>query len=380
MIKYSKIFDNPTEYPLDVYRRKAQEYQGKIPLIDTTIGDPQEATLPSVYQSIIDEAQNSKGSSYPLAGGNPKYHDAVLSWAKREYNFYGTRKNVCSSNGSKEAIFHFPLLFDWRQGQKVFFAEISYPVYRISCEMYGIPYKDIPMKEDFSLDLSSFTEKDWTQCQIFWINSPHNPTSTVLSRVFVDELVKKAKKYDFFIASDECYNDIYYEQRPTSLLEYENSKNWIVFRSLSKRNNMTGIRCGAIISNNEQLMERYRLIRSPIGVGTPNLLQNAAIRAWEDDSFITQARISYLEKRDLLSSTLKEQGFEICGAQGGFYLWFKHPNYSGQEIFDKFLELGIVVTVGIAFGEQVKDFIRMVYCLEMQQCKELAKRIHQLTL
>src|SRR6185436_13168230 len=101
----------------------------------------------------------------------------------------------------------------------------------------------------------------WAECGLFWLNSPHNPTSAVASRPYLEKLLSLAEKHDFMVCSDECYSELYYDERPASCLEFPDSGRWIVFASLSKRSHMTGYRCGAILSRNEEvtrLMSKMR--------------------------------------------------------------------------------------------------------------------------
>ena len=132
--------------------------------------------------------------------------------------------------------------------------------------------------------------------QLFWINSPHNPTTAIASLDYLKRLVKLAEQYDFIVCSDECYNDLYSNQVPASILDVD-SENWVCFRSLSKRSHMTGYRSGAIMSNNKTLMAHLKKMRSPMGVGSPSFVQSAATWAWGDESHVANHRDHYNQKR-----------------------------------------------------------------------------------
>ena len=379
-MKLNKLLSQDHNYPLNVYKKKIEEYQGEKSLINLTIGDPCEKSYNKAYEALKKEAETRKESSYPITTGSIEYRQAVLNWAKRNYQFKGDIDSIISTNGSKEAIFHLALLFDWSNNNKeIFFSSISYPVYKMSAKILSIPYRELPVSEksNFFPDLDKISKKLWEKCQVFWINSPHNPTSCIAKKAYLEKLIALAKKYNFLICSDECYNDIYFGSPPHSFLEFPNSKYWFVFRSLSKRNNMTGFRVGALITQNKDLLRKYSSLRLSMGVGTPDFIQKAAIKAWDNDTFAEYNRKQYKKKRILLKNCLEEKGFQTW-ADGGFYLWVKHSKLSAKKIWNLFLSQGLLLTLGEAFGKDGKDYLRMIYCITTQQCSEIIKRIKNL--
>ena len=372
-MKYQQYITNQKSYSLNKHKKN-----NNANFIDLTIGDPQDDTFPPVYQALKDISQTN--SQYPTSNGSLQYREAISKWAKQEYQtFYSAQTQIISCNGTKEAIFHLPLLFDWSNNKKIFIPEISYPVYENASKILNIPIVKLPVSKEtnFFPSLNSISKQQWQQCQIFFINSPHNPTSAVASKQYFEQLLQKATQYNFLVCSDECYNDIYYtEKKPTSALQFPQNKNWVVLRSLSKRSHMTGFRIGAIISANEELIANYTRLRVPMGVGTAPFIQKAAIKAWEDSSHPQQFAKQYRQKRDIIKDILQKQGFEIFGAEASFYLWFRHPNIDNcQTLVNKFLEKGIAITPGNAFGKATQPWCRLVYCITQKTMQSLVKRL-----
>jgi len=382
-MKFSKYILNKKLYSLAVCGQKARELreQGR-DIISLYVGDPTEDTFSGTRSAAINYLQDNTRVGYPASRGQPELLEAVSDWANRNYQLsLNPKTQILSCNGTKEAVFHIPLVFDWSDSGEIFFGSIAYPVYKASAEAFGIKFRELPLTKEnnFLPDLDSLSESDLNSCKIFWINSPHNPTTAVASKDYLTRLLKLAEKYDFLVCSDECYLEISYGQRPASMLEFFNSKHWMVFRSLSKRSRMTGYRSGAIITLNEELLAAFAFVRTPAGLGSPIFVQKAAACAWADDEHPDVFRDEYLIKRNIMREALEKKGFEIFGGEASFYLWFSHPKMkNSSEIFEKFLEKDLVITPGNAFGEDGEGFARIVYCVDEAVCRKAADRIMEL--
>ncbi|MCM8534743.1 MAG: aminotransferase class I/II-fold pyridoxal phosphate-dependent enzyme [Lentisphaeraceae bacterium] len=379
-MKLNSYLTQKREYPLFIYARKAEELRSQgVDVINLTIGDPLDNTYPAVREATIKALQSKSNSRYPASKGEPELLQAVADWAKRNHDVsLDPKKHILSCNGSKEAIFHAAMLFDWSDGGEIFIPSLSYPVYENSAALHGVTSRYLPLSEEtnFLPDLDALTESDWQKCRMFWINTPHNPTTAIASLEYLQKLVDLAEKYDFLICADECYNDIHYGATPPSILDTKQSENWILFRSLSKRSHMTGYRCGAIISHNEELMAAFGRMRAPMGQGSPTFIQAGAIEAWKDDEHPKEFTKDYLLKKQTLQKALEDKGFKIFGGEASFYLWFSHPEISeSTKILDLFIEQGIVITPGTAFGPDGEGYVRMVFCVTKEVCDKTAARI-----
>ena len=372
------------EYPLTTVKRLAMQLQAEgHDIIDLTIGDPQDETFDGARLAIQDFMTDNCVSQYPLATGSLDYLQAVAGWVEKHYQLkLEPIKHIFSSNGSKEAIFLFALTFDWSIANKeIWFSSISYPVYEASARTVNAPIRKLPVDHSsgFFPDLDAIPKQQWEKCRLFWLNSPHNPTSMTIDRNYYQHLLSLADKYGFIVCSDECYNELYQDNRPVCSLDFSQSDRWVAFRSLSKRSHMTGFRIGAVLSRNEEIMKYFRLCRSPVGVGMPTYNQLAGIAAWKDETHVDRNRLEYRQKRKLISSALTKKGFEIHGGQNGFYFWLSHPDYpTATELCNLFLQQGICVTPGTAFGSDGEGYVRLVYCISMDLCLKLNDRLNQL--
>ena len=184
------------------------------------------------------------------------------------------------------------------------------------------------------------------------------------------ELLAWSKKYNVIIAADEgCYIDIYFGAKPLSILEVAsqvmgNYDGIITFYSLSKRNNMTGYRTG-FVAGDQRIIDAFKKVKTNIDSGTPNILQDVASLALLDMEHVQQIRNEYCEKRKYLMETFAAVGLPTAPGDATFYLWQQGwPGMSGLDFAALLLELGIIVTPGVAISEEVdgknpgQDFVR----------------------
>ncbi len=384
MGEFNPFLESYSGYALAQLQEKADSLkaQGQS-IINLTVGDPKGALVSQMKTKLVQEIEAMSVSQYPSPIGHIEYRQAVSDWAKKHYQInVSAEDNIISCNGSKEAIFSFPLALNWGQNKRIYIPSLSYPVYASSAGLLNIPIHYLPISEEshFLPDLDQISPKEWDECGLFWLNSPHNPTSAIADSAYVARLLELAEKHRFWVCSDECYNDLYYTKtRPASCLDFPDSDRWVVFRSLSKRSHMTGFRIGALISQNKALIKLLKKMRATMGVGTPTFIQKAAIKAWEDEQHPKAHRDQSQQKRDILKSALNQLGFDIFGANAGFYLWAKHPQCQhGDRICEQLLNIGILATPGAAFGKDGQQYIRMVYCDTLSTISQAAQQLSQL--
>ena len=270
-INYNSYLIHQPAYQITELQTKAQNLiQSGRPIINATIGDPKDDTPWGIRDALINRFKEQSFSQYPPHVGSEEFRSVVSKWSNRHYQSdLHPDRHVLSCNGTKEAIFSFPLLFDFND-ELTLIPSLSYPVYESSAQVFNRPIHKMQLTESnhFLPDLDSLSTTTLNNTQLFWINSPHNPTTTVADKQYLEKLVGLAERHNFLICSDECYNDLYDEVEPSSILGID-STHWVCFRSLSKRSHMTGYRSGAILSKNETLIAHLKKLRSPMGIGTP---------------------------------------------------------------------------------------------------------------
>ena len=179
-------------------------------------------------------------------------------------------------------------------------------------------------ENDFQMDLENVSQEIWKKCQLLVLCSPSNPTGKVMSKAELCKVVTLSKEFGFKVLSDECYIDIYFGEKPTSLLEAAmevngSLENVLALHSLSKRSNLPGFRSGCATGDASIIaaFSKYRMFH---GVSVPLPIQNASTLAWADDKTVEDNRAAYAEKFKLAEEILDKDSLTPDGA---FYLWLK---------------------------------------------------------
>ena len=175
------------------------------------------------------------------------------------------------------------------------------------------------------------------------------------------------------MASDEAYTEVWFDARPTSILEC-GLDNAVALHTLSKRSAMTGYRSG-FIAGDERLITALRRFRPNVGVATPDFVQHAAIAAWDDDAHADRQRERYAAKRSLLRDYFTRRGWAIEASEATFYLWMKAPGGDDVAFVSELLRAGIVATPGSFMGEAGAGFVRWALVPTLADCREALTRL-----
>ncbi|MBX9721557.1 MAG: aminotransferase class I/II-fold pyridoxal phosphate-dependent enzyme [Candidatus Obscuribacterales bacterium] len=212
-----------------------------------SIGEPKH-DAPAFIKEIINREIAGLGS-YPLTAGLPELRESIKNWLCMRFKLkpesLDRDKNILPVNGTREALFAFcHFLVDPTKEPLVLIPNPFYQIYEGAAFLSGAkPYYMNLRQDDLLPDLDTVPEEVWNRCQLIYICSPGNPSGAVMSSQFMQKLIKLSDRFNFVIASDECYSEIYPDESnpPCGLLQAaaemgrNDFKNCVVFHSLSKR-------------------------------------------------------------------------------------------------------------------------------------------------
>ena len=356
-----------------------------------TIGEPQHAP----YQAALDALTRHQHdfARYPAIAGLPELRQAIADWARTRFGLDGldAERQVLPVNGTREAIFAFvQACLDRSRPARVAVPNPFYQIYEGAALLGGGEPVYLPCTQASGLqpDFDAVDEDVWRRTQLLFICTPGNPTGAVLTKAQLKALIQLADKYDFVIASDECYSEIYRDQAPPGLLQAcaelgrHDYRRCVVFHSLSKRSNLPGLRSGFVAGDAEVLAQflRYRTYH---GCAMPVHHQLASVAAWNDEAHVQDNRDFYNAKFDAVLDILGEP-LKVSAPDAGFYLWPKTP--VDDETFARRLkaEENVTVLPGRYLSRAVdgrnpgKNRVRLALVAELDQCIEGARRIRAL--
>ena len=360
--------------------------------IALSIGEPKHKTPKLINQMFIDHLEGV--AKYPTTKGIPELRIAIANWISKRFYIPTTDINVETQvlpvSGTREALFSFAqAVVDTSRNPIVIMPNPFYQIYEGAAILAGAEPFYLNTTEDSSYlpDFDSVPGKIWQRCQLIFICSPGNPTGAVISKENHQKLITLAKKYDFIIASDECYTEIYDDEKnpPQGLLQtayatgnttYEHC---VIFQSLSKRSNAPGLRSG-FVAGNAEILKKYLQYRTYQGCALPIQTQYASISAWKDEVHVKKNRDLYRQKFNAFIDILSD----VCTIDkppASFYIWLKTPiddTIFAQELFK---QENITVLPGSFLSRNVDEInpgenhVRIALVAPVEECIEAANRI-----
>lgn len=222
--------------------------------ISLSIGEPKHPSPAFVQKALINNIRQLE--VYPTTKGMPELSTAIGHWLGRRFNLntIDPVSQVIPCNGTREAIFAFAqAAIDRSQPNPLLLSPNPfYQIYEGAAYLSGATPWFLPcLAEDgFKPDYDAVPAQVWQDCQLLFVCSPGNPTGATLSTDEFKKLIALSDEYNFIIASDECYSELYVDgkEAPAGLLQAcaelgrDDYRNCVVFHSLSKRSNLPGLR------------------------------------------------------------------------------------------------------------------------------------------
>ena len=360
-------------------RQKAQLRSKGIKFIDVSIGDPDISAPKSVIEALAKSAKVKINQKYALDQGKSALRASIKKWFKKRFKAdLDQDKEILPLIGSKEGLVHFPLAFVNR-GDYIIVPSPGYPGYRGAALFCEAKYYELGLLErnHFLPDLSTIPTKVRNKAKIIYLNYPNNPTTALAPRRFLKELVDFCVKYGIILAYDNAYSEIYFEDKPFSVLEIKGAKEVAVeFHSLSKTFCMTGFRIGWA-AGNKDLLSGLLKVKTNIDSGIFGAIQEAAKTALDkENQYIKKLNATLKTRRDIFVDGLKNQGFKDIYADSTFYVWVKIPrSYKSSIDFAHHLLVNkrIVATPGVGFGKYGEGFVRFALTVDKQTLRKVFK-------
>ncbi|HAD25424.1 MAG TPA: aspartate aminotransferase [Alphaproteobacteria bacterium] len=388
--------------PENAFPRLAELIAGITPAqspILLSLGEPGHP-MPDFVGDIL-QAHQSDYTKYPPIDGTPGFRSAAAGWLNRRFGLHACPVNpdggVLPLNGTREGLFSIAFIVTPpRKADKqpaILMPNPFYQCYAGAAAAAGAEaiYLDAPAETGFLPDLDKLTPELLERTALFYLCSPANPQGAVAGLDYLKRLIALARKFDFVIAFDECYSEIYLDTPPPGGLQAAQMlagerdgaghpfANLLVFNSLSKRSNLAGLRSG-LIAGDPMLLAKFRQFRAYVGPTNPLPADAVATAAWSDEAHVIANRALYREKFTVAEGILTGH-FDYYTPAGGFFLWL---NVDDSEAATKKLwrEAGVKVLPGKYLSRTQPDgtnpgaqYIRVALVLERDSIAEGLRRI-----
>ncbi|MFG1700767.1 succinyldiaminopimelate transaminase [Nonomuraea sp. NPDC049309] len=354
--------NNLPDFPwdrLEPYKQRALAHPDGI--VDLSVGTPVDP-VPQIVQDALTASANSPG--YPVTHGTRELREAAAGWLERRHGVTVDQRDVLPVIGTKEFVAWLP---SYLGARKVVFPELAYPTYDVGARLAGAT----GIASDSTLALGP------ERVDLIWVNSPGNPTGRVLPAEHLRKVVDWARERGAVVASDECYIELGWEERPVSILHPDvcggSHEGLLAVHSLSKRSNLAGYRAG-FVTGDPALVKRLLEIRKHAGMMVPKPVQAAMAAALGDDEHADRQRERYAARRELLRPALERAGWTIDHSTAGLYFWATN----GQSAWDqvgKLSEIGILVAPGEFYGSAGERHIRVALTATDERIAAAVRRL-----
>ncbi|MDG1687488.1 MAG: succinyldiaminopimelate transaminase [Gammaproteobacteria bacterium] len=362
--------------------------------IALSIGEPKHPTPGFITNAVI---ENLGGlSHYPTTAGTIELRQAIANWLDQRFDLNSqidAATQVLPVNGTREALFAFAqAMIERKTDALVVIPNPFYQIYEGAAILAGATphFLNCTFDSEFTPNFDAVSPEVWQQCQLVYLCSPGNPTGAVIDAETLSQLIALAHQYDFVIASDECYSEIYFDEThpPVGLLQaamnagYTDYSRCVVFHSLSKRSNAPGLRSG-FVAGDAAILKDFLRYRTYHGCAMPLATQAASISAWQDEDHVIYNRHCYREKFAAVLAILSPV-MNVTQPEASFYVWAETPIVDttfAQRLFD---EQNVTVLPGSYLARDTEsgnpgaNRIRMALVASLEECVEAAHRIRHL--
>jgi len=365
--------------------------------ISLSIGEPKHPAPKFVKQALIDSINEL--AHYPSTRGSIELRISIAQWLEQRFHLdkdsLDPKSHILPVCGTREAIFAFTqAVISPNNGTTkpiVITPNPFYQIYEGSAILAGAEpyYLECSAKNGFIPDLNAVPIAIWERCQLLQLCSPGNPTGAVMSIAQLQQAVYLADQYNFVIASDECYSEVYLDERnpPPGLLEAcsdmgrNDYDRCVVFHSLSKRSNLPGMRSG-FVAGDKSILNQFFSYRTYHGCSMSLPVQIASTAAWQDESHTIENRTLYREKFLAVTAILRNC-MTFPEPEASFYLWPETPIDDKQFTKQLYAQQNVTLLPGQFLSRPTPETnpglnrVRIALVAEIHECIEAALRIKQ---
>lgn len=280
--------------------------------------------------SLVEKYMRQGFNQYAPMQGVLPLREKIAQKTKKNYDgAYDVNKEITITAGATEALFAAITAIVHKDDEVIIF-EPAYDSYVPAVELCG--GKPVYIKLDhpeYSIDWDLVNKKLSSRTKLIILNSPHNPTGSVLKSNDIVELKKIVENNDIFILSDEVYEHIIFDgKKHESISSYPDlaAKSFVV-SSFGKTYHATGWKIGYCLAP-ENLTEEFRKIHQYLTFSVNTPVQSAYAEFLDHENRYMDLSSFYQKKRDLFLSKLKNSRFRIIPCNGSYFQMLDYSKIS----------------------------------------------------
>ena len=369
-----------TETAFEVLARaRALEAKGKT-VIHLEIGEPDFDTPAHVVEAGT-TALRSGYTHYSPSPGIGELRESIARFAGKKRGLTFSPEQVVVTPGGKPIMF-FVILALAQEGDEVIYPNPGFPIYESMISFVGATPVPIPLREEnaFRLDVDELARKITPRTRLLIINSPQNPTGSVLERSDIAGIAELAVRHDLVVLSDEIYSEILYEGEHVSIAQFPGmAERTIILDGFSKTYAMTGWRLGYGIMPLDLAPHITRLVTNSVSC-TATFVQRAGIAALEGPMDDVRSMVEeFRRRRQVIVDGLNAIPRLRCAMPAGAFYAFPYVGGVGMDCraFADYLlnDAGVATLAGTSFGAFGEGYLRLSYANSVANLQAALDRI-----
>jgi len=366
-------------YPFEKLNRLLEpiEPDSRYAPLSLTIGEPQFET-PGFIQDAL-KAAAPLLNKYPKTAGEHSLREGMLQYLQKRFSLKLDNSQLIPTFGTRELLFNFPqfLLYDI-EAPVMLFPNPFYQIYEGAAKASRAEVIYLPLSRSNNFQ-PQIDEEALQRADLVILNTPNNPTASVMSMEALKHWVRLALKYDFVLLNDECYIDLYLNEPLPSILNASieagnpEFRNIVTINSISKRSSAPGLRSG-FIAGDARILSAYMTYRTYVGCASPLPLQQAAAVAWADQAHVERFREKYRRNFSLAREILG-----LTPPEATFYIWLEVEDEIAftTELYKRY---NLKVIPGSFLGREGEGsgYVRLALVHEADTTAEALRRIASL--
>lgn len=359
-----------------VARAKELEAQGR-DVVRLEIGDPDFPT-PDVITRAAEAAMQEGSTHYTQSLGLPDLRCALQDRYRDHYGVAVDPDDIVVTQGTSPAmLLLFGALLD--PGDEVIISDPCYPAYpNYISFLGGVPVRVRARAEDgFRMRIEEIEAAVTPRTRCVMINSPSNPTGSVLPPEDLAALGALAERHGLFIASDEIYHGLDFTGEDHTILEYTDRA--FVLNGFSKLYAMTGWRLGYLVAPRD-FVRPAEVIQQNFFLCANHFVQAAGtVALTQAGPDVERMRALYDERRRYLVPALRGIGLRVDHEPtAAFYVFADASEWSGDSLaltYRLIEEAGVSAAPGVDFGPGGEGFLRFSYATSLDRLREGVARL-----
>jgi len=342
-------------------------------------GEPSFSTPEHIIAAAFQDARDGYTKYTPNAG-IASLRDAIADRHTKRLRRSVARDEVFVATGATGALAA-AILTIVEEGDEVLVPDPGWPNYRSIVQLAGgtpLPYV-LHSERDFQPDLAELTDCFSARTKAIILNSPANPTGSMLSHRTLESIVALATRFDSYVVSDEVYEELVFDgYNHVSAGLFDREGRVVVVSGCSKTYAMTGWRIGWAVAD-RRLVSLMGTLQEPLTACASSVSQRAAEAALRGpQSVVSEMRDAYQRRRDLVCDLLRPAGYLAANPHGAFYAMVDLSSLGipSRELARALLLEELVATApGSTFGRAGEGMLRISLATSEDLLLEGCRRI-----